>query len=195
MAEEITSQKARMLAGELYDPADPELVAERDRAARLTHRYNRSEPDDPAASAILEKLLAELGPGSVIRAPFYCDYGYNIRIGADTFFNFGCVLLDVVPISIGRVCQFGPYVQILTADHPRQPEQRRQGLERGDPIAIADNVWVGGGALILPGVSVGQDAIVAAGAVVTRDVPAGATVAGNPARVLRHADSDGAALG
>lgn len=190
MAAEARSQKARMLAGEFYDPADAELLADRERAVRLIHRYNRSAADDPAGPTTLRDLLGELGPGSVIRAPFYCDYGYNIRIGAETFFNYGCVLLDVTSINVGRLCQFGPYVQLLTADHPRKADLRRQGLECARPITIGDNVWVGAGALILPGVTVGEDAIVAAGAVVTRDVPAGAIVGGTPARRLRREDSD-----
>src|SRR5690625_1035434 len=125
------------------------------------------------ASLMLEELLGACGPGSVIRPPFRCDYGYNISIDADVFFNYGCVLLDVRPISIGRNCQLGLYVQLLTADHPREAALRRQGLERGDPIALHDNVWIGAGALILPGVTVGEDAIVAAGAVVVRDVSPG----------------------
>ncbi|HLW28821.1 MAG TPA: sugar O-acetyltransferase [Kiloniellales bacterium] len=173
-----------MLAGELYDAGDPELVAEREKAARLLHRFNHLHPDDPASASLLDELLGELGAKCEIRPPFYCDYGYNISIGPRCFFNFGCVLLDVMPITIGADCKFGPGVQVLTPDHPRDAAVRRQGLERADPIAIGNNVWIGGAAVILPGVTIGTDAIVAAGAVVTRDVAPGSLVGGVPARQL-----------
>jgi len=182
MTADAQSQKTRMLSGQLYDPRDRELADERRRAARLTWRFNMAAPDDPEASAGLHALLGGLGASSTIRAPFYCDYGYNIQIGSGCFLNFGCVLLDVAAIHIGDHCQIGPSVQLLCADHPRAAALRREGLERGEPIRIHDNVWIGAGAIILPGVSVGPDAIVAAGAVVTRDVPPGATVMGTPAR-------------
>jgi maltose O-acetyltransferase len=120
----------------------------------------------------------------VIRPPFYCDYGTNISLGRGVFLNFNCVILDVCAVTIGDDTQIGPGVQILTPDHPRDPDQRRLGLEFGRPIYIGRNVWIGGGALIMPGVSIGDDAIIGAGAVVTRDVPNGVTAAGNPARVL-----------
>ena len=125
-----------------------------------------------------------MGPDSVVRSPVYVDYGFNIRLGAGVFLNFNCTLLDVVLIEIGDKTQIGPGVQILTADHPRNPAERAEGLEWGRPVRIGRNVWIGGGAIILPGVTVGDDAIIGAGAVVTRDVPAGATAAGNPARIL-----------
>jgi len=185
MEEKARSEKTRMLAGELYDPADAELLADRDRAALLIHQFNLSSPEGSLRQALLDELLCDLGKGSVIRPPFYCDYGYNIRIGPGCFLNHGCVLLDVMPIEIGAFCQLGPYVQLLTPDHPRDPHVRRQGAERADPIRIGENVWIGGGALVLPGVTIGRDAIVAAGAVVTRDVSPGSTVGGVPARPLR----------
>ena len=117
-----------------------------------------------------------------MRSPFYCDYGYNIHLGSEVFLNFGCVFLDVVQIAIGDGCKIGPYVQVLSADHPRDPALRKQRLEHGRPITIGANVWIGGGALILPGITVGDDAIIGAGSVVTGDVAAGTTVIGNPAR-------------
>ena len=120
----------------------------------------------------------------MIRPPFHCDYGYNIRLGDGVFLNFNCVILDVVAVTIGDQTQIGSGVQILTADHPRDPAVRVQGLEFGRPIAIGRNVWIGAGALILPGVTIGDDAVIGAGSVVTRDVPAGATAVGNPARPL-----------
>jgi maltose O-acetyltransferase len=132
--------------------------------------------------ALLVERFAEVGEDCMIRPPFHCDYGYNIRLGRGVFVNFGCVILDVVEVSIGDLTQIGPAVQILTADHPRDPESRRKGLEFGRPIRIGRNVWIGGGAIVLPGIIVGDDAIIGSGSVVTRDVAPGATVVGNPAR-------------
>ena len=131
----------------------------------------------------MAELLGSAGVGVVVRPPFSCDYGYNIRFGRGVFANFGCVFLDVVGIEVGDGCPIGPSVQILAADHPRDPALRRQGLESGKPVRIGRNVWIGSGAIILPGVTVGDDAIIGAGSVVTGDVPEGVTVVGNPARV------------
>jgi maltose O-acetyltransferase len=179
------SEKEKMLAGDLYHASGPELVADAARAHRLMHAYNATGIDDePRRRELLGELLGRMGERVVLRPPFFCDYGYNIRLGDGVFMNFGCVLLDVVAIEIGDFTQFGPSVQILTADHPRDPEARRRGLESGKPIRIGRNVWIGGGAIVLPGVTIGDDAIVGAGSVVTRDVPPGTTVAGNPARRL-----------
>ena len=179
------SEKEKMLAGELYRAVGPELAADNLRADRLMRAYNATGADEQdRRSAILTELLGSKGEGVVLRPPFYCDYGYNIRLGQGVFANFGCVFLDVVVIEIGDNCQIGTFVQILTADHPRDPALRSQGLESGKPVRIGRNVWIGAGAIILPGITVGDDAIVGAGSVVTRDVPPGATVAGNPARML-----------
>lgn len=151
---------------------------------------------DPAASEAvrhvrLVELFAEVDEHTVIRPPFFCDYGSNIVIGAGFFLNFSCVILDVARVEIGALTQIGPGVQVLAADHPRGPEARRAGLESGRPVRIGTNCWIGAGALILPGVRVGDDAIIGAGAVVTRDVQPRATVAGNPARVIRAGQGDG----
>jgi maltose O-acetyltransferase len=179
------SEKAKMLAGELYHPETPELIADRAATAAWLARYNAASPNDPEGlRAILKERLAQLGEGATIRQPFYCDYGYNIRVGAGVFLNFDCVILDVVSVAIGDGTQIGPAVQIYAADHPRDPALRRAGLEFGRPVEIGRNVWIGGGAILLPGVTIGEDAIVGAGSVVTRDVPAGVTVAGNPARLI-----------
>ena len=174
-----------MLAGDLYDPADPEIQADQAAAKRWMARYNASLAA-PAAERreLLAERFAAVGPGSVVRPPFHCDYGYNISLGADAFLNFNCVILDVVAVEIAQGVQIGPAVQIYAADHPRDPAQRRRGLELGRPVRIGPFAWIGGGAIILPGVIIGADATVGAGAIVTRDVPAGATVAGNPARLL-----------
>jgi maltose O-acetyltransferase len=178
------SEKEKMLAGELYRAVEPELAADHLRADRLLRAYNSVGSDEPdRRTALLAELLGATGERVVVRPPFYCDYGYNIRLGRGTFVNFGCVFLDVVAIELGEDCQVGPAVQILTPDHPRDPELRRRGYESGAPVRIGGNVWIGGGAIILPGVSIGDDAIVGAGSVVTRDVPTGGTVVGNPARI------------
>ncbi|HUZ93396.1 MAG TPA: sugar O-acetyltransferase [Edaphobacter sp.] len=177
------TEKEKMLSGELYDASDPILIADRNHAAALLYRYNTTPHHAVTHAPLLAQLLAACGPRSTIRPPFYCDYGYNIRLGSGVFLNFNCVLLDVTSIEIGDQTQIGPAVQIYAADHPRSPEARRAGLENGCPVRIGANVWIGGGAIILPGVTIGDDAIIGAGSVVTRDVPPGATVVGNPARI------------
>jgi maltose O-acetyltransferase len=177
------TEKQKMLAGTLYDAGDPELQADRDAAARWMLRYNAAAGLSAAQRlAMLRERLASAGDGTEIRLPFYCDYGTNISVGMRVFLNFNCVILDVVSVAIGDFTQIGPAVQIYAADHPRDPAERRAGLEFGRPVRIGQNVWIGGGAIILPGVTIGDDAVVGAGSVVTRDVPAGATVIGNPAR-------------
>ena len=180
----MRSEKEKMLAGELYVADCPELAADNARATAWLDRYNakHSMPVDER-HAMLRELFASVGEGAFIRLPFHCDYGYNISLGAGVFLNFGCIILDVARVSIGDMTQVGPGVQFLAADHPRDPKQRQQRLELGRPISLGLNVWVGGGALFMPGVTVGDDAIVGSGAVVTRDVQAGTTVVGNPARV------------
>lgn len=176
------TEKQKMLAGELYRAGDPELQAEQASAKAWMVRYNAAlAASAEERRALLRERLAEVGDGAVVRPPFHCDYGWNIRLGRDSFLNFGCVVLDVVEVMIGDGAQIGPAVQIYAADHPRDPEVRRTGLELGRPVRIGHNAWIGGGAIILPGVTVGDDAVVGAGSVVTRDVPAGATVRGNPA--------------
>ena len=180
------SEKTKMLAGELYDAGDAELQADLCATRDWMVRYNAALALPTAERRVLlaERLRA-VGAGSTIRPPFHCDYGYNITIGEGVFLNFNCVILDVVEVSIGDRTQIGPGVQILAADHPRDPETRATGLEFGRPVRIGRNCWIGGGAIILPGVTIGDDALIGAGSVVTRDVPAGATAFGNPARVKK----------
>lgn len=181
------SEKEKMLAGELYRPVGPELTADLLRVETLLSAYNATNADKAhRRRTLLEELLGSVGPEVFIRPPFTCDYGYNIRIGRATFVNCGCVFMDVAPVHLGEACQIGPLVQIYTADHPRDPTLRREGVERGLPVRIGHNVWIGGGAIILPGVTIGDDAIVGAGSVVTRDVPPGVTVAGSPARTRQR---------
>ena len=181
------TEKQKMLAGEYYNAGDAEIQTDQASAREWMERYNLTAglANDQRQDMLRERFGA-VGEGAFIRPPFHCDYGYNVKIGRGAFMNFGCVILDVVEVEIGDMTQIGPGVQILTADHPRDPALRAQGLEFGRPIRIGKNVWIGGGALIMPGVTVGDDALIGAGAVVTRDVPPGVTVAGNPARALKH---------
>jgi maltose O-acetyltransferase len=182
------NMKGRMLAGELYRASDPELQAELARCASLVRRYNDLSWPDQADERLqlLTELLGGLGEGSVIRPPVYFDYGYQTTIGDNTFINFGVVVLDVGRVTIGDDVQIGPNVQILTATHPLDAETRRAGWESQKPITIADGVWLGGGAIVCPGVSIGQNAVIGAGAVVTRDLPPKVFAAGNPCRVIRE---------
>ena len=179
--------KDRMLRGELYNGADAEMVADFTRAQELLYRFNHSAPGEQAErDAILLELLGSVGEGVHIRPPFHLEYGTRVSIGAGTFINFGCVMLDVVEITIGAACQVATCVQFLTATHPVDPEPRRLGWESAEPITVGDNVWLGGGAILCPGVTIGDDTVVGAGAVVTRDLPAGVVAVGSPARVLRE---------
>ncbi|MEN4918486.1 sugar O-acetyltransferase [Achromobacter spanius] len=178
------TEKQKMLAGELYTAADAELQADQLAAGVWMKQYNAMLDEPPARwHALLKARFAHVGEGAIIRPPFHCDYGYNISLGAGVFINFNCVILDVVQVIIGDGTQIGPAVQIYTADHPHDPALRHAMLESGRPVRIGSQVWIGGGAIILPGVSIGDGAIIGAGSVVTRDVPAGATAVGNPARV------------
>ncbi|HSC50794.1 MAG TPA: sugar O-acetyltransferase [Gaiellaceae bacterium] len=186
MSEDTRTQRERMLAGDLYLANDPELAAASLRAAELTKAFNDSSPADEAEQRrILTDLLGSLGEGTVIRPPFYCDYGSHTHVGARGFVNFGLVALDVATIHIGDDVQIGPYVQLLTATHPLEPEPRRSKWESAEPVTIEDNVWLGGGVIVCPGVTIGADTVVGAGAVVTRNLPAGVLAAGVPARAVR----------
>lgn len=178
------TEKEKMLAGAAYHAGDAELTADRGRASVWMVRYN-AMLGSPSGErqGVLREIMSGVGDGAVVRPPFHCDYGFNIVLGRDVFLNFGCVILDVMTVSIGEGTQIGPGVQIYAADHPRDPAVRATGAELGRAVVVGRNVWIGGGAILLPGVVVGDDAIVGAGAVVTRDVPRGATVVGNPARV------------
>jgi len=187
MIENPRSQRKRMLAGDWYTPDDAELRALMQRAQRLAEQYAQTWKSDPmAAHEVLADLLGSLGENTVIRPPLYVDYGVHIHVGARTFANFGLVALDVAEITIGDDVQIGPNVQLLTPVHPVEPEPRRNKLEAGKPITIGNNVWLGGGAIVCPGVTIGENTVVGAGAVVTRDLPASVLAVGNPARVIRE---------
>ena len=179
------SQREKMLAGELYDPLDPELVKARNRARDLCQELNSSrESEQEFRRRILMKLFGKGGDSVWMQPPFFCDYGSNILLGQRIFFNFNCVILDVSQVKIGEFSQFGPAVQIYTATHPMNAELRRK-QEFGKPVEIGSDVWVGGGAIICPGVKIGSKTVIGAGSVVTRDVPNGVFAAGNPCRVIR----------
>ena len=167
----MRSEKDKMLAGELYRADSPELIADNRRISAWMERFNATGATPEARLPLLREAFSHVGRDVTIRPPFHCDYGYNISLGDGVFLNFNCIILDVVAVTIGDGTQIGPGVQILTADHPRDPGERRQMLEFGRPVVIGCNVWIGGGAII------------GAGSVVTRDVPAGSTAVGNPARL------------
>ena len=177
--------KDRMLAGEEYIASDPDLRADGRRAAELTARYN-AELDHGRRQELLTELFGSVGSGTTIRPELRCDYGYNVSIGENVFVNWGAVFLDVGRITLGDFVQVGPNCQFLTATHPLDVGRRREGWEGSAPITIEDDVWLGGGVIVLPGVTIGAGSVVGAGAVVTRDVPAGVLVVGNPARVERE---------
>ena len=183
----LKSEKEKMLAGEHYNLLDPELEVERQKAKELMHRYNKTEADSERY-AILQQMLGAVGKDVLIWAPFYCSYGKNTYLGDHVFINYMCVILDNNEVRIGNHVMIGPAVQIYTAAHDLQAESRIQGGETAKPITIEDNVWIGGGAILLPGITIGKNAVVGAGSVVTRNVPANTVVAGNPARVIREID-------
>jgi maltose O-acetyltransferase len=182
----MPSELEKMLAGELYDPFDPVLVAGRDRARDLCQELNATrEADRDLRRRILTDLFGRGGDTVWMQPPFFCDYGSNILMGERVFFNFNCVVLDVCRVTIGDFTLFGPAVQVYTPVHPMNAELRRR-QEYGKPIDIGSDVWVGGGAIICAGVRIGSRAVIGAGSVVTRDIPAGVFAAGNPCRVIRE---------
>jgi maltose O-acetyltransferase len=184
--------RERMIAGDLYIADGPELAEGSTRALDLADAYNATTVrQGPLRRQLLEELLGEVGEGTEIRPPFYVDYGSHIRMGVRCFANFGLVALDVAPITIGDDVQIGPNVQLLTPTHPVEAEPRRAKWEAAEPITIGDNVWLGGGAIVLPGVTIGENTVVGAGSVVTRDLPANVVAVGNPARVVRTLDATG----
>jgi maltose O-acetyltransferase len=178
--------KARMLSGELYRPVGEEIARDQARAEDLLERYNATRHTElELRSSLLRELLGDVGDDVIVRPPFYCDYGSHITIGGATFVNFGCVMLDVALIRIGANCQIATGVHIVTATHPVDPEPRRLGWESAEPITIGHNVWLGSAVVVCPGVTIGDDTVVGAGAVVTHDLPAGVVALGVPARVVR----------
>ena len=185
----MRSEKEKMLGGELYDPLDPQLCTERRRARLLFKALNDTHDGQQEERArLIKELIPASGRSVWIEPPFYCDYGSNITLGDKVFFNFNCVVLDVAPVLIGAGVLFGPAAQIYAATHPLSAAGRRTGLELGRPVEIGDDVWVGGGAIICPGVRIGGRSVIGAGSVVTRDIPEGVLAVGNPCRVIREVE-------
>ncbi len=182
-----TSEKAKMLAGEFYIADDPELSSAHFRAQAILTRFNITPADATyERRALLTDLFARFGEGTVLKPTLRCDYGFNVSIGERTFVNFDCVLLDCNRIAIGDEVQIAPCVHIYTATHPTDAKARRSGLEYALPVTIKDGVWLGGGAIVCPGVTIGENTVVGAGSVVIRDLPANVVAAGSPCRVLRQ---------
>ncbi|GAC43637.1 maltose acetyltransferase domain-containing protein [Paenibacillus popilliae] len=185
----MASEKEKMIQGELYRAGDEELVRDRERARRLTRLYNQTvETDYKERTSLLQSLFGSLGEGFYIEPSFKCDYGYNIHVGSRFYANFDCVLLDVCEIHIGDDCFLAPGVHIYTATHPLDPIARISGAEFGKPVTIGDRVWIGGRAIINPGVTIGNNVVIASGAVITKDVPDNVVVGGNPARIIKTID-------
>lgn len=182
----MKTEKEKMLSGELYDALDPQLSAERRKARLLIKELNDSRDDEEESRlSILKELIPQAGDGLWLQPPFYCDYGTNIVTGEKVFFNFNCVVLDVMQVTIGHRTLFGPNVQIYTATHPLDWKVRATGAEFAKPISIGEDVWVGGSAVICPGVTIGDRTVIGAGSVVTKDIPSDVFAAGNPCRVIR----------
>lgn len=182
----MLTEKEKMLAGQLYDPLDKTLSQLRLKARRLLHAFNYSSPEDASKrQEMLRKLVPHAGESLWIEPPFYCDYGEHIHTGDQVFFNFNCVVLDAASVTIGRRTLMGPNVQIYTALHPIDHRARGNGLEFSAPVTIGEDVWIGGGAIICPGTTIGNRSVIGAGSVVTRNIPEDVFAAGNPCRVIR----------
>ncbi|MGB2963560.1 MAG: sugar O-acetyltransferase [Anaerolineales bacterium] len=181
----VSTEKEKMLAGESYNCLDPDLEAERHKAKELIRRYNQTETE-PERLTILQQMLGGIGQNPIIWSPFYCSYGKNTYLGDHVFLSYMCTILDNNEVRIGNHVMIGPAVQIYTAAHDLQVKARNQGWEIAKPIVIEENVWIGGGAILLPGVKIGRNAVVGAGAVVSRNVAANTVAVGNPARMIRE---------
>ncbi|MGB6128218.1 MAG: sugar O-acetyltransferase [Psychrilyobacter sp.] len=182
----MKSEKEKMLAGELYFSGDQSLVDDRLMARMLTSEYNGTRAiEEEEREEILKRLIVVKGDAK-IQPPFHCDYGYNIEVGENFYANFSCTILDVNRVIIGDNVMFGPNVQVYTATHPLDPKERIKGLESSKPITIGDNVWIGGGAIILPGVTIGKNTTIGAGSVVTKDIPKNVLAGGNPCKIIKE---------
>lgn len=180
-----------MLAGELYNPLSKELIRERRQARLLLKELNDCREDEVSErNSILRKLIPDAGNGFWVQTPFYCDYGYNIAVGENVFFNFNCVILDVMPVKIGSRTLFGPNVQIYTATHPMDHQLRATGVESAKEIVIGEDVWIGGNVVVCPGVTIGHRTVIGAGSVVTKDIPSDVFAAGNPCKVIRSLEEE-----
>ncbi|WP_221568311.1 sugar O-acetyltransferase [Alkalihalobacillus sp. TS-13] len=185
----MKTEKEKMLEGEMYNPADPMLIKERENARRLTRLINETtETETEKRVSLLKELYGSTGEEIFIEPIFRCDYGSNIHVGENFFANFDCVILDVCKVTFGDNCMLAPGVHIYTATHPLDPTARNSGREYGRPVTFGDNVWIGGGAIINPGLTIGGNVVIASGAIVTRDIPDNVVIAGNPAKILKEID-------
>ncbi|UZD23108.1 sugar O-acetyltransferase [Algoriphagus halophytocola] len=181
------TEKEKMLAGKLYQAGDPELAQERLKARKLLKSFNHSDPEElELRSALLTELIGKKGKNFWIEPPFQCDYGYNIEVGDDVFINFNCVILDICKVKLGDRVFIAPNVQFYAATHPLDAKTRGEMWEYGKPITIGNDVWIGGGAILCPGITIGDRSVVGAGAVVTKSFPSDVLVAGNPAKIIKH---------
>ncbi len=188
----MRTEKQKSLNGDLYSAFDPQLIEEREYCRLLLQKYNNTGPDElDLRKEILQNLLGKSGNELEIETPFFCDYGSNIILGEKVYLNANCVVLDVARVEIGDGVLIGPNVQIYTATHPLNWKKRDKGLENAKPVFIGSHVWIGGAAIILPGVSIGDRSVIGAGSVVTKDVPSDVLAVGNPCRVIRHLNSSG----
>lgn len=182
----MKAEKEKMLNGEPYNPADPDLVKDRQHARKMTRLFNQTfENEVDNRTKLLKELFGSTGENLFVEPTFRCDYGYNIHVGENFYANFDCVILDVCEVRIGDNCFMAPGVHIYTATHPLDPIERISGLEFGKPVTIGNNVWIGGRAVINPGVRIGNNVVVASGAVVTKNVPDCVVVGGNPAKIIK----------
>ena len=185
----MKTEKQKSLLGELYDAYDPQLIEDRRQTRLLLKKFNDTGPDETGLrKEILQKLFGSSGTGLEVEPPFFCDYGFNITLGDNVYFNVNCVVLDVTYVKIGSNVLFAPNVQIYTASHPTDWRIRAKGLENAKPITIGSDIWIGGSTIILPGISIGDKTVIGAGSVVTKDVPPNVLAAGNPCRVIRKLD-------
>ncbi|SFS99607.1 sugar O-acetyltransferase [Halostagnicola kamekurae] len=183
----MPTEREKMIAGDRYDPDDPQLVADRRAARDRLALFNRTPVSDERRRAdIVSDLFGSVGDGVYLEPPFRCDYGYNVHVGEDFYTNFDCVILDAAPVEFGDDCMLAPGVHVYTATHPLEAAERTAGLEYAKPVTVGDAVWIGGRAVLNPGVTVGDGAVIGSGAVVTEDVPANVVVQGNPAEVVRE---------
>lgn len=187
MTTDTRSEKEKMIAGEMYNAFTPQLISERSACKGLIYDFNQTRPEEEAKrNGILKKLFGTFGTNSVIEPPLRCDHGYNIHWGNNSFANYNFVVLDVCPVYVGDYVLIGPDVKFYSATHPTDPQERLEGLEYGKPIRVGNNVWIGGGSIVVAGVTIGDNSVIGAGSVVVKDIPANVVAVGNPCRVIKQ---------
>ncbi len=190
MATDTRTEKEKMLAGEMYNAFTPQLLSERSACKEIVHDYNATRPsEEQKRGELMRKLFGRFGANSVIEPPFRCDYGYNIYWGENSFANYNLVILDTCPIYVGNYVLIGPDVKLYGATHPTDPQERLDGLEYGKSIRIGNNVWLGGGVIVVAGATIGDNSVIGAGSVVVKDIPANVVAVGNPCRVVKQLEA------